>query len=69
MFIEIFKRTCCWQVKSEPGGMSVQMQGLGGGSSWTGEAGTPGQRPHVVWQKPPAGVCGPNMKLALHFPN
>lgn len=43
-------RTCCWQVKSEPGGMSVQMQGLGGGSSWTGEAGTPGQRPQVVWQ-------------------
>ena len=32
-------------------------------------AGTPGQRPQVVWQYPPAGEPVPNMKLALHWPN
>lgn len=33
-----------------------------------GAAGTPGQRPQVVWQYPPAGEPMLNMKVALHCP-
>ena len=44
-------------------------EAAGGEDTAPGAAGTPGQRPQVVWQYPPAGEPALNMKLALHWPN